>query len=1002
VHSTLRGIAGIFTAGHLVRRASTGMAATVLLVAGLVLPGAVSQAGQERYEYDPIGRLVRFVDSNNQVTDYRYDAAGNILSVTRASSASLAPSITAVAPSVIRRGEARAITLTGQRLDVGTLQTSDAGMVLNGVTLGATQVTANLAVSQSVPTGTQTLTFSNALGTATIGMLIAPRLPVLTVEPSPLALPPDNTARQITIRLSSADVVDHGIAIASSDTAKATVSPANVVVAAGQTTALVSVTPKVAGFLNITLTSGTLGTLTVPVFVTADFRGVNTSQAAAVGVQVGELPGPGPSLPPVSATFASPRVGLAVGPVLTNVSPRGFAAPGIYTLAVGGSNLPAGLQAAMLPSQGTTVAITSSGAQSLALSLDVSGSAAPGKRRLVVTDSAGNLVPFADPSQAEVLLTAGQPVIDSIEPLMATPGTALTLKVRGQNLHNGKLLISPAIDLRIDAEPVVNAAGTELLAGIHIAPLAAAGPRTVQVLTPSGQTTSTVNVANQFTIVSEVRNAISPIAAPLVGVVVGSSGAGGTTTVGPVAAAPVGLVVGPAAYATTPSVALIGSTATVTVTGTGLQAVQTATIASLDGLTVGAFSVNAEGTTLTMPIAVSAGATRGPRRVLLLTATGRVLFTGIDGDQLQIVAPPPTIISTTPQVIAAGSTVMMTVRGQNFTDVAGVQFVPPEALTAIGPFVATEGNTVLSFSVQAGAAAATGQRTLIVNTAGGPSSSVPSPANTFQVAQQVGPTYSSIGAPLVGVTVGASAPQVTNTLGLHSPLVGVVVESSAPQPTRTQEVTAYNVGVVVGVAASGIAPRSPEGFLKGSSGTVVVSGFALDQVNAVTASGSGVSIGSFTVNGDGTQLTVPVGVAAGTASGQYSLQLRTGTGTATARITAVDPAAMLFSVGALPTALDSMSPIVLEQGKPYTFTVRGTNLRDVYQVQAEPPEGVEFGTGGAAPQWSTDSFGEKLTVKLLIHPSAAIGSRVVRLRVPGGITDSQATPANTITIVAPQ
>ena len=48
------------------------------------------------------------------------------------------------------------------------------------------------------------------------------------------------------------------------------------------------------------------------------------------------------------------------------------------------------------------------------------------------------------------------------------------------------------------------------------------------------------------------------------------------------------------------------------------------------------------------------------------------------------------------------------------------------------------------------------------------------------------------------------------------------------------------------------------------------------------------------------------------------------------------------------------------------------------------------------------SFGEKLTVPVFVEPGAAIGSRVLRLRVPGASTDAQATPANTVTIVAPQ
>ena len=57
---------------------------------------------------------------------------------------------------------------------------------------------------------------------------------------------------------------------------------------------------------------------------------------------------------------------------------------------------------------------------------------------------------------------------------------------------------------------------------------------------------------------------------------------------------------------------------------------------------------------------------------------------------------------------------------------------------------------------------------------------------------------------------------------------------------------------------------------------------------------------------------------------------------------------------------------------------------------------------GAKPEWSTDSFGEKLTVPVFVEPGAAIGSRVLRLRVPGASTDAQATPANTVTIVSPQ
>ncbi len=75
----------------------------VALSAGLVL------AGQERYDYDPIGRLIRYTDSNNQVTDYTYDKSGNITSVMRgAAGSNLQPTLSSVTPSVVRLGRRRA------------------------------------------------------------------------------------------------------------------------------------------------------------------------------------------------------------------------------------------------------------------------------------------------------------------------------------------------------------------------------------------------------------------------------------------------------------------------------------------------------------------------------------------------------------------------------------------------------------------------------------------------------------------------------------------------------------------------------------------------------------------------------------------------------------------------------------------------------------------------------------------------------------------------------
>lgn len=90
---------------------------------GLVVLLAVvglAMAGQDRYEYDPAGRLIRHVDSANRVIDYTHDPAGNILAVTPNTAAAVLPVVNGMSPNVIRRGAAPTITLTGQRLQTGT------------------------------------------------------------------------------------------------------------------------------------------------------------------------------------------------------------------------------------------------------------------------------------------------------------------------------------------------------------------------------------------------------------------------------------------------------------------------------------------------------------------------------------------------------------------------------------------------------------------------------------------------------------------------------------------------------------------------------------------------------------------------------------------------------------------------------------------------------------------------------------------------------------------
>lgn len=976
--------------------------AAVLIAVGVMgLFAGIGQAGQERYDYDPIGRLIRFTDSSNEVTEYTYDKAGNILSVVRgAPGSNLPPALSSVTPSVVRVGNTATLTLTGERLQVGTLQASDPGLDLVNVRQAATQVLADLTVSPSVPTGGHTLTFTNGQGSARIALTIAPKLPTISVEPSPLALPPDGTARSITLRLSNADVVAHQITITSADTNRVTVSPVTTTIPAGQTTALVSVTPKASGFVSLQLASPTLKPLSVPVFITSDFRGVNTSYAAAVGVRVGE---PAASTPPsTTTTFKVNGVGVVLGPVLTSIAPKAVPVGGTYTFTLSGAALPEGAQVSLFRPDGVSVGPVTVTSAQITATIAVDAGAAPGARRIVVKDAAGNVVPFADSSTANFQLTTGQPSIIAVEPLFTTRGNLTQLRVRGSNLQGAQVRLLPGVDLGVDSVPSIAADGSELTVRIHTNALAALGPRVVQIVTPSGQTGSDPTPANQFTIVSEIRNNVAPIFAAAVGVQVGNPATVTETPVGPVGGA-VGVVVGASAYRTAPKVAVVGETTTLVVQGSGLQGVTQAALQPSTGITHGAFTVSPDGTTLSLPTTIDAGAVRGIRRVVLTTASGRIVFADTVGDQVLVATPAPDLTWVKPQVIQAGKTTTVTILGKNFFDVTGVGFEPASGLVALGAITASADGTSLQFNVQAAADAPSGTRTVVVSTAGGSSSSVPMPSNTFQVAREVGPTLDSISASAVGVMVGTPVVDTSISTGIHAPSLGILVEAVPVEVTEGRGVHATSVGVLVGTGSMATAPRSPDGFLKGSTGTMTVTGHALgDVTSAVVLGPSGPTTGQVQVNAEGTQVTVPLIVPAEASSTFYVLRLLKGSGTPAERVIPVSPFDESFSIGALPTEIASVAPIVLEQGKTYTFTVRGTNLRDVYQLLTEPAAGLVFGEGGLAPQHGTDSFGEKLTVQVRVLADAPIGSRVVRFKVPGGITGADPTPANTITVVTPQ
>jgi YD repeat-containing protein len=210
------------------------------LFSALCLLAAHAHAALERYDYDALGRVIRYVDPSGRITQYVYDGAGNIVSV-RATVPVPAPSVSAIIPVGLRRGASQSFTVTGSNLVNATLALAGAAnpeLTLSALVVTPTQLTFTLSATTSALTGTQSLSITTPGGVTTTQVNVLPTLPVLTVEPTPLAVPPDSVARDFAVVLSGADSLDHVLTATTDQTAIATVSPTSTSVAAGQTRAV--------------------------------------------------------------------------------------------------------------------------------------------------------------------------------------------------------------------------------------------------------------------------------------------------------------------------------------------------------------------------------------------------------------------------------------------------------------------------------------------------------------------------------------------------------------------------------------------------------------------------------------------------------------------------------------------------------------------------------------------------------------------------------------------
>ncbi len=905
--------------------------------------------------------------------------------------------VSSISPTSIRRGETKTFQATGQVLAGANVTTSAAGLTISNISTAATSVSFTLSASSTATLGDQTLVFTNtasASGSASAVVSVLDAPPTVFTSPAPVAVPPDNLPHQIKVRLSAADTVDHSFTVTVANTAIAAVSPASFSIVAGQTEASLTVTGKAAGQTSLTISSPTLGVTTAPIYVTTEFSGVNTSYATLLGVVL-EQTAPPPSSTTITPV-ASSALGVTFGDYIGSIQPNALTVgTGPVSLVVNGSGLQNATSIQIVPPDGLSLGSFSASpdGQTLAIPVTIAANAPTTLREVIVLKGTARY-PVVNANANRVKIVLPTPEVQSLDPIFATPGTsALTLTIRGRYFSDlQSVIVTPADGITFGA-PTVSTDGTVITVGLNVATSATLGPRVVSVTTLGGASSTTASPANTFTIVnqSQINGSVTPINAPLVGVVLEQVSQPQSQTYGLNAAA-LGISVGSVVTGINPTAGSIGDSITLTVAGFDLQNVTSIAFLPNTGITVGSPTVAADGRSLTVPITLATDAPQTLRTVKVLAGTTVLPAAPISVTQFRVTTPQPQIDSVSPLYLQVGQPLTtLTVNGKNFQNIQQVSVVPPTDVTIGVPSVDASGTTI-TVSISASATAVLGPRVVVVQTAAGSTSATATIANTITLTNTAGNTYTPIMAPLLGVLLQQPSAPTSTTFGpFTSPNLGVVLEQLSPPPTSTSFfLPANQLGVTLGSVATGI---DPAGLPVNTSGTLVINGYALDGVTSVGLNPStGVTFGAPQASPDGKQITVAVTVAANAPAGWREVTLTTASGA----VRFSDMAKGHFYIGAGLPIFSSISPILGNQGGVLTLTINGSNFQNATAVTVTPPDGIFIGGG-----MTVNAAGTQITVPMAIATDAPTTARVIQVVTPAGSSSNVASPANTFTVYPP-
>lgn len=958
-----------------------------VLLCFLLLGSSAAFAATDSYQYDPLGRLVQWTDSQGRVTEYRYDAVGNILEVKRVTVAAPGPAVSMVSPNNLRRGETKMVTLTGTNLSGTTIASPSPELSLSGVQLTATQITFMLSASAAAPLGIANFVVTSTAGTAMFGITVNPSTPTIIISPAPLAVPIDNIDRTFFIRLSNTDTIDHVLSLSTANSAISTVTPAMLTIPAGQTEITAKVRGVSDGTTSLTITSPGIVPSSVGIYVTAEFGGINVATAPLLGILLQSSGGTGTSF---VTDFVSPVLGVAFGRYITGVTPANFVVgTGPASFTVNGAGLEGVTGIAVSPPDGVTISgvTAATNGSNVTANITVAANAPTTTRQITLTGGAGPYVP-THPQADRINITFPMPEVHSIEPFFAEPGASVQLIVRGKNLSSATgVSLNPATGVNVGASPVITPDGTQLTVGVSFALNAPTGDRIVTVQSAIGSSDATPTPANTFHVVSQIQTKFAPITAPLLGVVLNST-SGGSASAFEITSPSLGVSLGAVATNLSPAAAQFDTSFSLTIAGAGLQGVTTVDFTPPDGITVGAISPAPDGSSVVIAVTLAANAAQTIRQVQVRAGSQAIAFAPIANNLFRVTGPAPRVDSVSPQLIAAGATVPVTINGINLQNASEIR-VTPSTGVAVGSIVVSTDGAAINIPFAVASNAAFGPRTIVVVTPAGETSAIATVGNTFTIYSGNATTVDPIVSPLLGVLYGAATgPTNTTVEPIVAPLLGVVVTPSPPAPTSVDfQITSPALSVALGAAATTVKPTP---FNQGTTTSITINGVGLNGVTAVSLlPATGLVLGSPVANGDGLSVTIPITIGATAPIGVRAVLLSAGSTSvsfakaenATLTITAAGP------------RIDSIEPILGDRNSTVSLIIRGANLQFTNAISISPADGVSF-----EPNSIIDPAGTQLTLRMRLEPSAAAGVRRLQVTTPGGSSSLVSTPANTFTI----